>query len=259
MKMAYNMDNPNYLNGELRALFRYSLLDRLGVCSPCSPIAGHATSSIFHSSDEIKEKLSKIFIIKTSSAPPPHEFYINLEIEENSLDTLAQLEEYINDLTKKASNYRVALIAGEPTDKLIDKFLSRIQEFMQKKGLSEYAGEVVSAISDIVRISGLTPQEKANFYGSIANNKITKQQFYDILGNTCTEFIRQQPEIKCTEKTELSDCVEYPEYENCSPHYIRKSEAVLSAVNEAERAQEVITMKLIKCLSETRGWHYILI
>jgi DNA replication initiation complex subunit (GINS family) len=249
--------NAPVLEEEFKTLFLYNLLDRLKIYSSVAPIRNHYNGEDYDNNESVKHKLSSIFTITQNTAMPPQEFKINLKIGEQVLYSLSDLEKMVSDLNRKISNYKLAMIAGESMDATVDRFLLRIQEFMLKRGLPEFTSEAVGAIAELVKIAQLSDKEKEYFYKSLANGKLTKQKFYDILGNTCDEFkasldkSRQQQNIKakCSCPSEISDE---------SVRYSRKSLAIMKAQEDMATFQNrtPLTLTLGKCSNASNAWHY---
>jgi DNA replication initiation complex subunit (GINS family) len=245
------------LEGEFKTLFLYNLLDRLKIYSSIAPIRSHCAGEGYDNNDTIKDKLSSVFNISQNTAMPPQDFQISLKIGEQVLYSMADLEKMVSDLNRKISNYKLAMMAGESMDATVDRFLLRIQAFMVKRGLPDFTSEAVSAIAELVKIAQLSDKEKEYFYKSLANGKMTKQKFYDILGNTCDEFksglgkSRQQKNTKsqCNCPSEISD-------ESVS--YARKSLAITKAKEDISTFQNrtPLTLTLGKCPSVSNAWHY---
>jgi hypothetical protein len=239
---------------EFKNLFLYNLLDKLKIYSNLTPIRSHYTGEGYDDNEKIKTKLSNIFIIDKNTPMPPQEFKINLTIQETLLYSLSDLEKMVSELNRKVSNYKLAMMAGENMDATVDRFLFRIQSFMQKRGLPELTGEAVAAIAEIVKIAQLSEKEKEYFYKSLSNGKITKQKFYDILGNTCDEFksslsTKQNVQSKCSCPSEISED---------SVRYARKSLAIIKAKEDivAYQNRTPMTLTLGKCSNASTAWHY---
>jgi hypothetical protein len=242
---------------ELKILFRFHILDKLKIYSKLSPLRKHSKGAGYDSSDMIKEKLSTMFDFRNYNATPPHEFRIALKVEEQNLSNLAELEEYIKNLSHRASNYRIALVAGEPIQSTIDRFLLRVQKFMKTRGLENYAGEVVSVIAEIVKLADFDEKEKANFYRSLANNKKTKQLFYDILSNACEEFKRSSPDNLDIPFMEKSKCECPSEYSDYSDRYTRRSLALKHSMETIKAYNNgPLDLSIARCVTSGATWHY---
>lgn len=253
--MSHIINEP-LLEEEFKNLFIYNLLDRLKIYSSIAPIRSHYNGEGYDDNVKFKEKLSSIFTITQNTAMPPQEFKINLTIAEQNLYSLSDLEKMVSDLNRKISNYKLAMIAGESMEATLDRFLMRIQVFMQKRGASEFTSEAVSAIAELVKIAQLSEKEKEYFYKSLANGKLTKQKFYDILGNTCDEFKsnldkspKQPIRTKCNCPSEVLDD---------SVRYARKSLALMKAKEDmfAYQNRTPLTLTLGKCSNASNTWHY---
>jgi hypothetical protein len=242
---------------ELKILFRFHIMDKLKIYSKLSPLRKHSRGNGYDNAEVVKEKLSAMFDFKNYNATPPHEFRIALKIEEEMLNSLAELEEYIKNLSHRASNYRIALVAGEPIDATIDRFLLRVQKFMKTRGLEQYAGEVVSVVAEIVKLANFNDIEKANFYRSLANNKKTKQLFYDILSNACEEFKRSSPDKLDIPFMEKSKCECPSEYSDYSDRYTRRSLALKHSLDTIKGYDHgPLDLSIARCVTSGATWHY---
>lgn len=246
--------NPPPTKEEFRVLFQHNLLDKLKVYSNITPLRAHNNGKGYDSADIIKNKMQSIFVIDKNTPLSPYDYKINISIPETSIENLAELEKFTNDLNKKISNHKLGLIAGESLDATTNRFLLRIQNFMDKKELGNYAAEVVSVIGELAKIAQLSEKEKEYYFKSLANGKTTKQKFYDILSYTCEEFkfqITNPPneEEACYCPSEVADD---------SPRYSRKSVALMTAKEDITIYQNrsALALSLGKCNTDKKTWHY---
>lgn len=242
---------------EFYLLLIHNLFSMLKLFTSENPSRKFARNGRYDTTNEIKEKISVIFNIKSPSAPPPHEFEINIKLEKE-IKTLADLTAYTEELARKASNYRISMIAGEPVDKCINKFLKRVQSFMLMKGMSPYTKDVIEAIATLVRKADFTESEKANFYRAIANNKISKQRFYDMLATTCNEFTKSQKFDEDFISRAKCDCP-YESTDSCEK-YPRKSLALHYATKQLQELRSTTSSELIlsvdRCVASGASFHY---
>lgn len=251
--------SSSIIGDEFRTLFLYNMLDKLKIYSNILPIRAHNRNGIYDDSDLIKTKISNIFTIDKNTPMPPQEYKVNMLIEEKYIYSLAELESFNTELNKKIVNYKLGLMAGESLDATVDRFLRRIQNFMNKKMLPEYAGDVVSVLAQIVKLSQLSEKEKEYFYKSLANGKVTKQKFYDIVSNTCEDFKFEAYKDASALSKALKPTCECPsEVSDSSLRFPRKSLALLSASEDIKsfNNRAPLALTLGKCSTSSSLWHY---
>lgn len=242
---------------EFRLLFQHNFFNMLKIFCFENPTRKLYKNNTYETSVEIKEKIGDIFNFRLPSVPPPHDYFINIKLEKE-VKTLSDLNKYIEELEGKANNYKIALIAGESLKQSIDKFLNRLQNFMASRGLIHHAKDVVEVISRLVAIAEFNEYEKLNFYRALANSKLSKQRFYDILSTTCVEYIKSQnfdpdfiKKAKCDCPYEETDsCEKYPR-KSIALHYAYKRLQTLNPTGE-----KTMLLSVDRCVSSGASFHF---
>lgn len=242
---------------EFKLLFQHNFFNMLKIFTPENPVRKFSRNGRYDTPEEIKDKIAVIFNFRLPSAPPSHEYFINLKLEKE-VETLYDLNKYIEELNRKAANYKISLIAGESFEQATEKLLKRLQTFMLTRGLKPYTKDVVEVIRRLVNLAEFTDYEKLNFYRAIANSKLGKQRFYDMLSTTCSEFVKSQNFDKEFIEKAKCDCP-YEETDSCDK-YPRKSIALHYAHNKLKEInpnnENTMILSVDRCVSSGAAFHF---
>lgn len=241
---------------EFRLLFQHNLFSMLKIFSKENPIRKFARKGEYDSSEEIQDKIAQVFNFRSPAAPPPHEYYINLNLNKE-VATLADLNKYIEELQRKVGNYSIAMVAGESFEQVLDKFLIRVNSFLTARGLGSHISDVVAGVATLVKSANFNEEQRINFYRSLANSKLGKQRFYDMLSNTCAEFIKGQTFDELFIERAKCECP-YEETDSCDK-YPRKSLALHFAHEKLDTlnvGRYAVALSVDRCVVSGAAYHY---
>jgi hypothetical protein len=252
-----NKNHTTIEHDEFKLLFQYNMFSMLGIFSAENPMRKLSKMGRYDTASEIREKISTIFDTARPSPPPPHEYYINLNLQKE-VNTLTDLEKYVTELERKIQNYKIAMVAGETVEQSIDKFLLRVMGFMSKRGFETYAADVVETVALLSRTAEFKADERNNFYRALANSKLGKQRFYDMLSNTCTEFLKSQNTDVDFISRAKCECP-YSESDSCEK-YPRRSLALHYAMQQIKEMRpsenNVLALSVDRCVASGASFHY---